>query len=124
MRSPSPSYPRPSQQGSREYSIDHLVLTDIPDELDDYYRPLPWKARRLTYTHEVRNDHNEFSIPRCQVDVGDVLCLTIRAHIIAEWIWADLIAHAPNVRLLELESSSTTFAELVAWLVRPGRSIP
>ncbi|KAM5542487.1 hypothetical protein V8D89_003946 [Ganoderma adspersum] len=122
----------PFQRGSpEEYSIDHLVLTNIPDELDDYYHPgVPWKARRLTHIRDAERDHNTFSIPRRQADVSNVLCLTIKARVIAQctWpgIWADLISVARAVRLLELESSLTTFSDLVGWLIErplPARPV-
>ncbi|KAI1791063.1 hypothetical protein LXA43DRAFT_1143257 [Ganoderma leucocontextum] len=100
-----------------EYSVDHLVIQD--GFRGD--RPVPWKIRRLTCTHEVRDHITEFSLPGCGVDISNVLCLTIKARIISPRIWIHLSTLARAARLVELESSSTTFAELVMWLIeRPG----
>ena len=104
---------------STEYAVDHLVLTNLPYKVER--NPVPWRARRLTYVLAGPNadsDRDAFSIAQCRVDLSPVLCLSISAPVIAPRIWDDLVANKWDARLLELESSVTSFAELVAPLVR------
>ena len=102
---------------SPAFAVDHLVLTNFPYKLER--NPVPWRARRLTYVLARPNAaRDDFSIAQCRVDLSPVLCLSITAPVIAPRTWDDLVANKWNARLLELESSVTSFAELVAPLVR------
>ncbi|KAM5542457.1 hypothetical protein V8D89_003916 [Ganoderma adspersum] len=104
---------------SAEYAVDHLALTNIPCRPES--RPVPWRARRLTYVLGDGADRIDFSIPHCRVDLSTVLCLSISAPIIAARIWDDLTANSWDTRLLELESTVANFSELVAPLIdRPA----
>ena len=104
---------------STEYAVDHLVLTNLPYKVER--NPVPWRARRLTYVLAGPNadsDRDAFSIAQCRVDLSPVLCLSISAPVIAPRIWDDLVTSKWQARLLELDSSVTSFAELIAPLVR------
>ena len=102
---------------SPAFAVDHLVLTNLPYKLER--NPVPWLARRLTYVLAGPNaDHNYFSLARCRIDLSPMLCLSISAPVIAPRTWDDLLANKWEARLLELESSITSFSEVVAPLVR------
>ena len=102
---------------SDEYSMDHLVLTNLPYKVER--SPIPWRVRRLTYVLAGPSAGREdFSIAQCRVDLSPVLCLSISAPVIAPRIWDDLVTSKWQARLLELDSSVTSFAELIAPLVR------
>ena len=58
-----------------------------------------------------------FSVSHCRVDLTGALCISITAPVISARIWAYIVSNAWAVRILELESSVTSFAELVAPLV-------
>ena len=116
------TFPPQSRSGC---SVEHLILTDTPDQHRLESDLGLWQARRVTYvrgpdsqsdTHSIRS---AFSLsPHHWVDLRIVVCLSISAPTIAPEIWADLVTSARDVRLLELESSTTTFADLVEPLVR------
>ncbi|KAM5542438.1 hypothetical protein V8D89_003897 [Ganoderma adspersum] len=76
---------------SAEYAMDHLVLTNLPYRLE----PQPYL---------------DCALP-------GLLCLSISAPVIALGIWDDLVVNKWDTRLLELESSVTSFSELVAPLM-------
>ncbi|PIL37687.1 hypothetical protein GSI_01381 [Ganoderma sinense ZZ0214-1] len=101
--------------GSPEYTVDHLVLTNIPWWLKQDLTP--WKVRRLTYVLGPDRGRSCFSLAHGRVDLSTALCLSITQPVIAAQIWDDMVEHAGDVRLFELESSVTSFSELVAPLI-------
>ncbi|PIL37708.1 hypothetical protein GSI_01402 [Ganoderma sinense ZZ0214-1] len=108
----------PTHRGCPEYAVDHLALTDLPYRPRVEGDPVPWKFRRFTYVRSADgHDRRDFSIPHCRVDLSRTLCISITAPVIAPRIWADLVSDTWDVRLLELESSATSFSELVAPLI-------
>uniref|UniRef100_A0A5K1K5P1 Thiol-transferase Tc52 n=1 Tax=Ganoderma boninense TaxID=34458 RepID=A0A5K1K5P1_9APHY len=112
----------PLPVSSIEYAVDHLILANIPFQFR--YDPVPWKFRRFTCVLRPNHGHSNFTAAHCRVDLSVALSISITAPVISAQIWADLVANAWDVRLLEFATSITSFTELVAPLVRLLKSRP
>ena len=118
-------------KAARGCSVEHLILTDTPDQYKSENDPGLWQARRVTYVRgpdsqsDTDSIRSGFSLTSHHwVDLRIVACLSISAPAIAPEIWAELVTSTRDVRLLELESSATSFADLVEPFVRISVSDP